>query len=490
MLIYRKLVDYYKKLWGKKMERSEWEVPYNGFTISGKVLNILKAAISLSSQKTPNYLLEDYQDNTFYKFKQNFPYTSIDIAVDNPAKISGIGFNIYQSMAFNDYLSQNVNLNQKYIDICNEIPSVSFRKEKGTFIKVGKLLQVICPELFNSSLGDAFANLLRKNVITDTSSVKVSNKPSEIYTMNHSDRGNIYESCMKGKYKKRFELYDVEDFNIAYITEGTTLIARAIIYDNARLFSGENIKIMDRIYSDKSDTEYILKNWAEKNGYWYKVNQSASCDDFVNPENSNDCRSLKFYLQCSALEDHGYEELPFLDTICNYDNRKKILHNDDNEYCVTYLRDTCGGDDENFIIDSNNITCYSCGNTFNPDRENMTEINGDYYCEDCRNENFSYCESCDDFVNIDNIYEVDGEYLCESCYDHYTSECDICGNRHSDNNLNSYNFSDGTRKNVCGDCESDLTYCERCDIVISNGDEKELNDEILCEECYNDATVE
>lgn len=50
------------------------------------------------------------------------------------------------------------------------------------------------------------------------------------------------------------------------------------------------------------------------------------------------------------------------------------------------------------------VRCVECGEYHS--RENMIEVYGDYYCQYCYDENFSYCPSCEELVRNEDFYEV------------------------------------------------------------------------------------
>jgi hypothetical protein len=64
--------------------------------------------------------------------------------------------------------------------------------------------------------------------------------------------------------------------------------------------------------------------------------------------------------------------------------------------------------------------CERCDDYFHV--SNVTEVDGDYYCDICLTDNFTECHSCDDYTRNDHIAEIDGEYYCESCAEDILSE--------------------------------------------------------------------
>jgi hypothetical protein len=88
--------------------------------------------------------------------------------------------------------------------------------------------------------------------------------------------------------------------------------------------------------------------------------------------------------------------------------------------------------------------CAECGSC-----DECSEINNQYYCEDCINENFRLCHSCADWFHSDEAYwsEVTEEYYCSYCYNEQFFTCDGCGGEHS--------YDDYARDGYCTNCYND-----------------------------------
>lgn len=119
--------------------------------------------------------------------------------------------------------------------------------------------------------------------------------------------------------------------------------------------------------------------------------------------------------------------------------------------------------------DSNCWTCENCGNEFDYDDDYRFEFGEDFYCESCRDDlftrchrchnwiennnvivsqadypycddcyhdRFRECESCGGEVHVNHVMEFDCRYFCESCYQKHFIECDICHVTHERNNIN------------------------------------------------------
>ncbi len=58
--------------------------------------------------------------------------------------------------------------------------------------------------------------------------------------------------------------------------------------------------------------------------------------------------------------------------------------------------------------------CQFCGKTY--PIIDLQEIDGDKICQDCIDNNFSYCSACEGYVYNDNIHFLNNEVYCPDCY--------------------------------------------------------------------------
>lgn len=68
--------------------------------------------------------------------------------------------------------------------------------------------------------------------------------------------------------------------------------------------------------------------------------------------------------------------------------------------------------------------CEDCGEWFCKD--DMREIDGVFYCDDCFNERYVECEDCGEYVLREDAQYHRGCFYCESCWEDYFI-CPICG---------------------------------------------------------------
>lgn len=73
------------------------------------------------------------------------------------------------------------------------------------------------------------------------------------------------------------------------------------------------------------------------------------------------------------------------------------------------------------------IWCESCVEPGSFGEDEMTGVKGgEYACESCLEDDYFYCESCDEYDTTFDASYVNGNYVCEDCEDRYYSYCDEC----------------------------------------------------------------
>lgn len=126
------------------------------------------------------------------------------------------------------------------------------------------------------------------------------------------------------------------------------------------------------------------------------------------------------------------------------------------------------------------MKCYHCENEF--EEKDLTTIDDQEYCEDCKDELFRLCDNCSEYTQDQLVYVRDTEeYICYECASSNTYfVCDCCGeyayHENSDNNIT-----------ICNNCRENYYVCYHCDNFVHSDDAifNEYNDEIYCEYCYD-----
>lgn len=117
--------------------------------------------------------------------------------------------------------------------------------------------------------------------------------------------------------------------------------------------------------------------------------------------------------------------------------------------------------------------CYECGGYYNEDEMHWV-INEYGYevlvCEDCFDENYTYCPRCDNYYRDDELTYVDNknEYFCDDCLDEYCEICNSCHDYYLREDMKEAVDRDGNHIWVCEDCigNGDYIFCEDCGLYV------------------------
>lgn len=159
--------------------------------------------------------------------------------------------------------------------------------------------------------------------------------------------GTLNNSCMANVDSDYFNIYTEntqvslvilysDDGNISgerYVSD--KIKGRAILWD-AKI-NGNAVKFMDRIYTTQDSDVDLFKQYAEKNGWWYKTRQSMEPEDSIT-DGKQIISSPKITV---VLDSVDFEQYPYLDTMCYLDQNDECLRNI--ESGERMLRDTGGG---------------------------------------------------------------------------------------------------------------------------------------------------
>lgn len=469
------------------MLRHEWKPIEINTKINIKLLNLINKSLVYCGQSTIYIDCEHWQEIR----EKPFTHTWLKIADTDQTKISGMSYNVLQSKAWLKYEDDN-QCDLEYFYRCAAIydpPSNSFREEKGNYIKAGKLISWLLPHLSSdavSCISHKLTDLLRNGAVIDTSVLKITDnhiKPSDIYTMLYEDKNTLGSSCMGNQGEDRFKLYDDNNWQLLYMIENGLLVGRAFIHDNVKdkYDDDNNYKIMDRIYVSDIAHESIFKKYAKDNGYYHKIEQRLSVNEYINPITGEKEYLDKLYVECLQLEDRGYKEVPYIDTFAYYSPSEGKL------YCVwsddieTDLHNTDGNDSERIIVDSK--VCYDCDCRLSRDTSYVYDER--VYCENCYNERFGYCENCDSTVESNELQYIESEEqtICDHCLQNYFTQCDYCNEYHRD----TLPETEDTGRNYCENCIDKIIFCSECGDAFQHSFNLMENDddELLCSQCFS-----
>lgn len=136
-------------------------------------------------------------------------------------------------------------------------------------------------------------------------------------------------------------------------------------------------------------------------------------------------------------------------------------------------------------------TCYHCGGVHHAD--DLTDVGGDLYCEDCRDELFIYCERCNCYEDRSESQDVIGYYRdhevwCEDCVNSFAFWCEDCCEYYAANHHEEYYVNDVCHS-VCGSCfDENYFKCAECGEVrsLDNAQRFDGEDDYYCEDCFAD----
>ena len=172
-----------------------------------------------------------------------------------------------------------------------------------------------------------------------------------------SGGGSLNNSCMASVGSDYFDIYTQNPQVSLVILYGeggsiesekytdSKIKGRAILWD-AKL-DGQPVKFMDRIYTSQDADAELFKQFAEKNGWWFKKRQSMEPGDDFTDGSSSKKGKIKV-----NLDDTDFEYYPYCDTICYIDTNTGIASNKWWSDSNRMLRDTGGSYEDSYDMES------------------------------------------------------------------------------------------------------------------------------------------
>lgn len=136
--------------------------------------------------------------------------------------------------------------------------------------------------------------------------------------------------------------------------------------------------------------------------------------------------------------------------------------------------------------------CDDCGDVVKSD-ELTTVSGGDRVCDDCLENDYSYCEKCDTWHSIDDMVEIHTDtyhscdhpyYVCRDCAEEVAHRCEHCGDWYE----KQYCRLGADGEWYCEDCwDENFVTCEECGEILWRGDAyyDENNGCWYCEDCWD-----
>ena len=147
------------------------------------------------------------------------------------------------------------------------------------------------------------------------------------YRPNTSCIGTLWNSCMRYREKNRYmKIYAKNPDKIkmlVLLAEDGKVKTRALLWESCQDREGNNYKVMDRIYSIYDHDMIFFKNWAIKNGYIHKFEQSARSENvFINLNGKVERIDLTV-----KLDNHICDYYPYIDSFKFYSRKYGTLSN-------------------------------------------------------------------------------------------------------------------------------------------------------------------
>jgi hypothetical protein len=138
-----------------------------------------------------------------------------------------------------------------------------------------------------------------------------------------------------------------------------------------------------------------------------------------------------------------------------------------------FVCDTCFSDES--------FQCIYCG--VRGDNNDAYLVGDEDICQECFDENYTYCDRCETAVHVDTIHYITDRdvHWCESCAEEYTACCECCSDTVSDY------LTDDIGYVYCRECYSELYVdCDMCSCEVLRENAMIVNNEELCEDCVSE----
>ena len=270
--------------------------------------------------------------------------------------------NIY--VMFQEYGESNSRIgviNKTSIEESEDTENIKVWSTSRNPIKIGRLIRAILTKAnvsFTDKDVEDFTNTYKatydfmKDVLKQFDVIQ-GDKIAYWYEKNNyvSGGGTLNNSCMADVDTENY--FDIYCYNpqvslvILYSDDGkiegekytsNKIKGRAILWDAN--INGKEGKFMDRVYTRFDSDVDLFKQFAEKNGWWYKKSQSMEPSEAI----TNGSESAGNPNIIVKLKDGTWDYYPYCDTMCYLDTGDDTLTN--REVGDRMLRDTGGGYDE------------------------------------------------------------------------------------------------------------------------------------------------
>jgi len=146
------------------------------------------------------------------------------------------------------------------------------------------------------------------------------------YRPNAACVGTLWNSCMRYREKNQYmQIYANNPDKIkmlVLLSEDGKVKTRALLWESCQDRNGQTYKVMDRIYSIYDHDMIFFKNWAFKNGYIHKLEQSARSEKLLMTPKGPEKIDLTV-----KLDNHICDHYPYIDSFKFYSRKYGTLSN-------------------------------------------------------------------------------------------------------------------------------------------------------------------
>jgi hypothetical protein len=285
--------------------------------------------------------------------------------------------------------------------------------------------------------------------------------------------GTLGGSCMRySKCANFLNIYSKNPDKVSLIIlksdkDPEKIIGRAILWTDDK-----DRRFMDRVYIINHANQTLFVEYAIKNGFYYKKNQTYSEGDPIMFNGQQ--LSMEDSVVTVELKPGSYYEYPYADTLKYYDTSTGYISNDDSMDHDCTLTDTEGGDG----------SCDTCGGRGTLECEDC-DGRGEYECGECDGRGNTSCSDCYGDGDLEcGECEGSGREDCDDCNSTGENPCSTCDGTGTFEGVDGEQECEdcgGTGNLVCDTCNGD------CDIECRNCNG---NGKTKCDECDGEGDIE
>ena len=128
--------------------------------------------------------------------------------------------------------------------------------------------------------------------------------------------------------------------------------------------------------------------------------------------------------------------------------------------------------------------CPICGEIVDLCDDDFMAYNGEYYHQECFDDNFTMCQDCGEYVSNDEITYLSryGKYVCDDCMEKNYCKCCNCDEILDESDI----YWGADELPYCEDCWSEyFTTCDDCGTTIYRDDARFTDWHVYCSDCYD-----